>query len=97
MDVAIDHGVADNLIGQCESHADDVLHTWNNTKMEFEQLKASGAMLGAASNSCQVAVDRTDALIRELHRQDKQLFEEVRAAHGDDLRTEEESATMFTI
>lgn len=96
MDVAIDHSVANPLVNEMENHANDGFNTWQQAKAEFENLKASGAMLGAAVEACQLAVARTDEHATKLHQEDLQLLDEVRHAHGDDLRTEEESANMFT-
>lgn len=95
MDVAIDHGVADNMVAQMDGHVDAMHQTWVNTVREFEDLKGSGAMIGAASEACQLAVQRTNEHPERIVAKDKQLFEDIRAAHADDLNTEEESAGMF--
>jgi len=95
MDVAIDHGVANHHVDQMEQHADAINSTWQNTVREFEQLKASGAMSGASSDACQLAVARTSEHQTQLYQKEKTLFENIRNAHSDDLHTEEESASMF--
>jgi len=96
MDVAIDHGVADNLVSEMDQHVDAMRQTWQSAVREFEDLKASGAMTGAASEACQLAVQRTNEHVEQIVAKDKQLFEDIRAAHADDLHTEEESAGMFS-
>ncbi|MBU8820337.1 hypothetical protein KL864_31135 [Mycolicibacterium goodii] len=96
MDVAIDHSVADSLVSQMDSHVDSLHQTWLSSVREFEDLKGSGAMMGAASEACQLAVQRTNEHLEMVIAKDKQLFEDIRAAHADDLHTEEESASMFS-
>lgn len=96
MDIAIDHGVADNLVSEMEQHVDAMHQTWVSTVRELEDLKASQAMTGAASEACQLAVQRTNEHLEQIVAKDRQLFEDIRAAHADDLRTEEESAGMFS-
>jgi hypothetical protein len=93
--VAIDHGVAGHLVDQMEQHSDAINQTWQSSRAAFEDLKAAGAMLGQASDACQLAVQRTSEHQAQLHQQEKALFENIRNAHTDDLRVEEESASMF--
>lgn len=94
-DVAIDHGVAGHLVDQMEQHSDSFYQTWLATVREFEDLKASGAMTGTASDACQLAVQRTSEHVAQLHQKEKTLFENIRNAHTDDLHNEEESGSMF--
>ncbi|WP_195165918.1 hypothetical protein [Mycobacteroides abscessus] len=96
MDVLIDHEVADNLVNHMDEAKQAVHTTWKQAFQEFEDLKASGAMLGASSDAAQAAAIRTNEHFDQLDQKDTQLLEDVRNAHADDLRTEEESASMFT-
>lgn len=96
MDVSIDHSVPNTMVSEMEQHCDGMQQAWRASVREFEELKGSGAMLGASSETCQLVVQRTNEHVEQLVRKDRQWFEDVTAAHADDLRTEEESAGMFT-
>ncbi|ASL18390.1 hypothetical protein [Mycobacterium intracellulare] len=95
MDVLIDHAAANATVSQIDEHREARYHLWQQLLREFEDLKASGAMLGQASEACQLAVMRVNDEVERQNQSEIQLIEHIRSALADDLHNEAESAALF--
>lgn len=95
-EVMIDHVAVNHTVDTLDTQRESRMSAWHQIRGEFESLKASGAMLGTASDACQMSVMRVDEEVTTQNQHEITLFESIRHAVEDDRITEEESSQMFT-